>query len=131
MMRILPMLLSAVLLCGNGYAQDKFLKKWVDNIAKDMIAMEGLEKYSKDGFATGVTVNFLLVDRAKVLQIDNGTFTLHIDHGKGQYCTELKLKYEQVDGKYYLIFSEPKTSTILGVEREFVDPWFEKNSTCD
>ncbi len=111
--------------------QIKPIDNWVQEIVNEMIEMNDLGKYSEKEISSDINVNFIMVESVKDIKIENGIISMLVNHGTGKYCTELKFKYVEKDKNFYLIFDEPKTKTILGTERKFINPWIEKNKLCE
>ena len=111
--------------------QEKPIDQWIQKIVGEMIEMNDLGKYSHKEIPTGITVDFVLVASVKDIKIENGIIKMLVNHGTGKYCSELKLRYLEKDGNFYLVFDEPITKTILGKERKFISPWIEKNNLCE
>ena len=111
--------------------QEKPIDKWIKEIVDEMIEMNDLEKYSERAIPSDIKINFIMVESVKDIKIENGIISMLVNHGTGKYCTELKFKYVEKDKKFYLIFDEPETKTILGNERTFINPWIEKNKLCE
>ncbi|WP_299124804.1 hypothetical protein [uncultured Tenacibaculum sp.] len=111
--------------------QEKPINKWIQEIIDEMIEMNDLEKYSEKEIPSDIKLNFIMVESVKDIKIENGIITMLVNHGTGKFCTELKFKYVEKGKNFYLIFDEPKTKTILGTERKFINPWIEKNKICE
>ena len=109
--------------------QEKPIDKWITEIINDMIEMNDLGKYSYEEISSDINVDFIMVESVKDVKIDNGIITMLVNHGTGKYCTELKFKYVENEGEFYLVFG--KTKTILGKERKSINPWIEKNKVCE
>jgi len=126
---------TIVLLLVLGISSDfgtdeKTIETWVQEIVEDMIQLNDLRKYSHKEIPPEITVNFMLVEAVKDVNIANGLITMRVDHGTGKYCSALTFRYVKKDGTYYLVFDVPTLSSILGTERKFVNPWVAKKKVC-
>ena len=111
--------------------QEKSIDKWIEEIINEMIEMNDLRKYSSEEIPPDVNVDFIMMESIQDLKIGNGIISMLVDHGTGKHCTELKFKYMEKEGEYYLNFGKTKMRTILGKERKSINPWVEKNRICE
>jgi hypothetical protein len=111
--------------------QDVHIEKWVQKIVQDMIEMEDLRKYSDREIPMDINLDLIMVESIKHLGIEGQIISMLVNHGAGNFCTELKFRYMEKDGEFYLVFDEPISSTILGKEHRIIKPWIEKNRICD
>ncbi|WP_298759023.1 hypothetical protein [uncultured Psychroserpens sp.] len=111
--------------------QEQNLNNWIKEVINDLVELNDLDKYSNRAVSPNIEVNFVLVQSTKDIIIKDDIITMLINNGKGTYCTQLKFRYTQKDGQFYLVFPEPYKTTILGQERLFINPWIEKTNICD
>ncbi|WP_298894607.1 hypothetical protein [uncultured Psychroserpens sp.] len=111
--------------------QEQSLDDWIKAVVNDMVELNDLDKYSDRSISSDIEINFILVQSTKDITIKDDSITMLINNGKGTYCTQLKFRYTQKDGQFYLVFPEPYKTTILGQERLFVNPWIEKTNICE
>ncbi len=118
------------MLCSLNIMAQNSPEKWVKTIIKDMKQAESLSKYASADIPSHVSVNFVLVDRTKDLEINENSFSFVVDHGNGKFCSKMIFEYVKQDGEYKLVFAEPHASTIFGKEKWFANPWKEKIRLC-
>lgn len=124
---ILLYLLFGVLHIHNS--QEKSIDKWIQEIVNEMIEMNDLGKYSYEEIPYDTNVDFIMVESVKDINIDNDIISMLVNHGTSKYCTQLKFKYVEKQGEFYLVFGKTKTS--LGIMRKSINPWIEKNKICE
>jgi len=112
--------------------QEKPIENWINEIVNEMIEMNDLRKYSNFEIPSDTKVDFIMVESVKNIKIDNGIITMLVNHGTGKYCTELKFKYVENEGEYYLVFGIMTTIAYGGgIEEKSIKPWIEKNKICE
>lgn len=128
----LPLLISLLgFLFFFSSFQEKPINTWVQAIVDDMIEMNDLSKYSDEEIASDVTINFFFVESVKNIRIEGDTINMLISSDGEKYCNELKFRYIQKEGQYYLKFASIYNKVILDREKKFVNPWIEANKLCE
>ncbi len=114
-----------------SFLQESPIDIWIQAIVNDMIEMNDISKYSDKEIASDVTINFFLVESVKNSRLEGDTINMLISSDGKKYCTELKFRYTQKEGHYYLTFSPIYNKVILGREKKFINPWIESNKLCE
>ena len=128
-MKITFAALFITVLSVNSYHQ-RPVDLWVQEIIETMIDFEDLSAYSDQEIPEDVEVNLLWVEAVKDVKIEDGIISMLVAHKEDTYCSQLKFKYIEKNGEFFLSFGETSVTKVLSSEKTFIDPWIEHKKLC-
>lgn len=126
-----PIITTTALSANTITKVKKPVEIWIDKWVEGMKNFKYLREYSHETIPPEISVHKSVIDEVKDLTIENDIIRMLVNSSPGAFCRELKFKYIEPNGEFYLVFGEPEVITLAGKHATFVPPWIEDNRICD